>query len=86
MNAETKEENLTELERSDIHTATSIDEEEREHLNSLNKSIYIQNTDEPFYTQKSSKIEEIILLENKINPFSLSSSNKKSEKMVNMNI
>lgn len=86
MTSEKNEENSRELERSDIHIASSIDEEERQHLNSLNRTTKYEDAFKCSNSEAFSKKDVIYSFDNKINPFNLSSSNDRVEKIVNINI
>jgi len=70
-------------ERSEINSVSSIDEEEKEHLNTLG---IIFNNSKTVESQLPCKIEEILVIDKNINPFSLNSQSLRIKKMVNMNI
>jgi hypothetical protein len=70
-------------ERSEVNTVSSLDEEEKEHLNTLD---IIRNNSKTVESQMPAKIEETLVIDNKINPFSLNSQSLRIEKMVYMNL
>jgi hypothetical protein len=85
MKAENKDklDKLSEHERSELNTVSSFDEEEKEHLNSLDRLHTKPKTEEFFIPLKS---EDMLVIDNKINPFSLNSQSLRIEKMVNIKI
>ncbi len=86
MNAEIKEDKLTELEITErTHKITTcLDDEEREQLNTIVVFPHVTRIENMI--DKNSQIDEIVSVDRKINTFSLNSTSVKIEKMVKISI
>lgn len=84
MNAAIKEDKLTEVEITEriSKITTCLDDEEREQLNTIGLFTHVSKSENMTLTEKNSRKDEIVLLDKKINPFSLNSYSLKIEKMV----
>jgi hypothetical protein len=85
MKSETKEEISAASENTDIFTASSIYEEEREHLNTINRITISTNN---LHEEKSNKFQKPFSISenkiNQINPLTLSSPSNRIQKMLNI--